>query len=121
MPNTPTKDGFEQQMQTNHLSHFLLTSLLMPCLERAALTNGSARVVNHTSIARKFPPWARLDERYLERNGHYGGDRAFECVRRYQQSKLANVAFTVGLQVWTCWLLACQILGPFSVSFGVIF
>jgi NAD(P)-dependent dehydrogenase (short-subunit alcohol dehydrogenase family) len=99
MPNRPTKDGYEQQMQTNHLSHFLLTSLLMPGLDHAASAKGSARIVNHTSIARKFPPWSTLVERYLERNGCYGGDHSLACVERYQQSKLANVAFTVALQV----------------------
>jgi len=30
-----TEDGFEQQLQTNHLSHFLLCSLLIPVLRTA--------------------------------------------------------------------------------------
>ena len=39
-------------MQTNHLSHFLLTQLCMPALETAASLRGEARIVNHSSCAR---------------------------------------------------------------------
>jgi NAD(P)-dependent dehydrogenase (short-subunit alcohol dehydrogenase family) len=48
--NTPfrkTVDGFEEQFQVNHLSHFLLTHLLFPALQAA----DSARVVNLASRA----------------------------------------------------------------------
>jgi NAD(P)-dependent dehydrogenase (short-subunit alcohol dehydrogenase family) len=112
MPNKPTKDGFEQQMQTNHLSHFLLTALLMPSLERAASARGIARVVNHTSIARNGAP---LAAKYLEKNGSYGGDSALETMERYHQTKLANMAFTVGLQVLyfaraPCNIFCCDLL-----------
>jgi len=48
-----TVDGCDVQMQTNHLSHFLLTAEVWPLLERAAEKNGEARVVNHSSDARK--------------------------------------------------------------------
>ena len=47
-----TTDGFDVQMQTNHLSHFLLTKELMPLLKIAADNNGEARIINHSSIAR---------------------------------------------------------------------
>lgn len=47
-----TIDGFDIQMQTNHLSHFLLTKQLLPLLETAAEKRGEARIVNHTSISR---------------------------------------------------------------------
>jgi NAD(P)-dependent dehydrogenase (short-subunit alcohol dehydrogenase family) len=40
LPEAATKDGFEVQIQTNYLSHFLLSSLLLPALERAALKHG---------------------------------------------------------------------------------
>ena len=47
-----TVDGYDVQMQTNHLSHFLLLKEIFPLLEKAAATHGEARVVHHTSLAR---------------------------------------------------------------------
>jgi len=43
-----TKDGYDIQMQTNSLSHFLLTKELFPLLKKSK----EARVVNHSSNAR---------------------------------------------------------------------
>jgi len=96
-----TVDGFDTQMQVNHLSHFLLTAEVWPLLEKAATKKGEARVVNHSSEARKGKP---LDSKYLNKNGgNLGGDKAGWTLlggarwQRYQQAKLANVAFTYGL------------------------
>ena len=96
--DAPTGDGYEQQMQTNHLSHFLLTSLLMPCLETAAAKRGNARVVTHSSAAYKGPKTA-LKEMYLRKGAAFGGDGMPARFERYHQSKLANVLFTLQLQV----------------------
>ncbi len=63
-----TKDGFDCQMQVNHLSHFLLTKELFPLLVKRAESKGEARIVNHSSIAAWNPP-NRLGQRYLEKNG----------------------------------------------------
>jgi len=97
LPDTATGDGFDVQMQPNHLSHFLLTSEVWPLLEAAAEARGEARVVNHSSGARRGAP---LDARYLGRNGgRLGGDGfpGFAKWKRYQQSKLANLLFTYAL------------------------
>merc|ERR1719220_2740027 len=61
-----TVDGCDTQMQTNHLSHYLLTAEVWPLLEKAAELRGEARVVNHSSGARIGPP---LEKQYLEKNG----------------------------------------------------
>lgn len=104
-PDAATEDGYDVQMQTNHLSHFLLTGELMPSLEQAAQSSGQARVVNHSSIARMAPS-KTLMARFLERRGgDLGGNgsglqNAFmrgPRWLRYNQSKLANCAFTAAL------------------------
>lgn len=97
-----TADGYDVQMQTNHLSHFLLTRELWPLLERAAESSGEARVVNHSSGARMAPS-KQLKAEYLEKNGgNLGGNSVgmfFNGARwaRYNQTKLANAAFTAAL------------------------
>jgi NAD(P)-dependent dehydrogenase (short-subunit alcohol dehydrogenase family) len=95
-----TKDGYDVQMQTNVLSHFLLTKELFPLLRKSE----EARIVNHSSMARLGPP---LEPKYFEaRGGSLGGDGTveenlgFQGPRwaRYHQTKLANATFTYGLK-----------------------
>jgi len=101
MPDEATEDGFDTQMQTNHLSHFLLTREVFGLLEKAAERHGDARIVNHSSMARKTVK--HLEPKYLEaQGGQLGGDGAsmwFGGARwvRYGQTKLANAAFTAAL------------------------
>lgn len=99
-----TTDGYDVQMRTNHLSHFLLTRELMPLVERAAEASGDARVVNHSSVARLSK--RLLLPEYLEKTGGQlggdGGDLQNTLMMgprwtRYGQSKLANAAFTAAL------------------------
>ena len=98
-----TVDGFDVQMQTNHLSHFLLTKLLMPALEAAASSRGEARVVQHSSGARKpnkrRPGSDNLVASHFERcePGSLGGDGLGACFGRYHQSKLSNTCFAMAL------------------------
>eukprot|EP00746_Dinoflagellata_sp_MGD_P066045 gnl/MRDRNA2_/MRDRNA2_27425_c0_seq1.p1 gnl/MRDRNA2_/MRDRNA2_27425_c0~~gnl/MRDRNA2_/MRDRNA2_27425_c0_seq1.p1 ORF type:complete len:364 (-),score=75.11 gnl/MRDRNA2_/MRDRNA2_27425_c0_seq1:51-1142(-) len=98
-----TEDGCDIQMQTNHTAHFLLTNLCMPLLEKAATSKGEARIVNHSSAARKMDGMEnKLDPKYIDKNGgNLGGSSAtlFKGAnfQRYQQTKLANVVFTYAL------------------------
>jgi len=101
-PDDATIDGYDIQMQVNHLSHFLLTKELYPLLEKMAEAKGEARIVNHSSIARYGSP---LEAKYLEKNGgNLGGNEGsvakFNGPRfdRYHQTKLANMVFTSALK-----------------------
>ncbi|MEN0065982.1 MAG: SDR family NAD(P)-dependent oxidoreductase [Myxococcota bacterium] len=100
LPDQATKDGYDVQMQTNCLSHFLLTKELFGLLKQS----DDGRIVNHTSMARRGPP---LEAKYFGKNGgNLGGDgteeenASFSGPRwsRYHQTKLANCTFTYELQ-----------------------
>ncbi|MEO0898289.1 MAG: SDR family NAD(P)-dependent oxidoreductase [Bacteroidota bacterium] len=95
-----TTDGYDVQMQTNVISHFLITKELFPLMKNSQ----EARIVNHTSMARLGGP---LEMKYFDKNGgNLGGDGTdeenmkFQGPRweRYHQTKLANCAFTYGLK-----------------------
>jgi len=95
-----TQDGYDVQMQTNVISHFLLTKELFPLLRKSS----QARIVNHSSMARLGGP---LQMEYFEaKGGDLGGDGSEEESlnfrgprwERYHQTKLANANFTYGLK-----------------------
>jgi len=99
----PTGDGYDVQMQTNHLSHFLLTKKLYPLLKKAAELRGEARVVNHSSAARHGKE--KVVAKNYEKNGtgNLGGNGASMLMgggrwKRYHQTKLANAVFTAALR-----------------------
>jgi NAD(P)-dependent dehydrogenase (short-subunit alcohol dehydrogenase family) len=79
-----TVDGYERTFGLNHLSYFLLTSLLLDTLK----TSAPSRIV---SVASDSHRGARIDFDDLQSKGSYQGMRA------YGQSKLANVLFTYEL------------------------
>eukprot|EP00615_Pteridomonas_danica_P012568 CAMPEP_0114347744 /NCGR_PEP_ID=MMETSP0101-20121206/14153_1 /TAXON_ID=38822 ORGANISM="Pteridomonas danica, Strain PT" /NCGR_SAMPLE_ID=MMETSP0101 /ASSEMBLY_ACC=CAM_ASM_000211 /LENGTH=334 /DNA_ID=CAMNT_0001485253 /DNA_START=180 /DNA_END=1184 /DNA_ORIENTATION=- len=101
MEDKATKDGYDVQMQTNHLSHFLLSKEIFTLLEKAGELRGEARIVNHSSGARKHPA-GNLGAQYLGKNGgNLGGNGASMMFgarwQRYHQTKLANAVFTLAL------------------------
>lgn len=98
-PDAATEDGYDVQMQANHLSHFLLTHEIWPLLEKAGQLRGEARVVQHSSGARG-KPGRPLHAKYLRANGGNLGGDGFPGMSkwvRYQQSKLANLMFAYAL------------------------
>ena len=84
-PAGQTKDGFETQVGTNHLGHFVLTEELMPALEAA----DAARVVTVTS-------GARLQGHTLTEARTQVSDD-YDPWRAYGDSKLANYQFAIEL------------------------
>jgi len=70
-----TVDGFELQLGTNHLGHFVLTAHLLPLLK-----DGAARVTSQISV--------------VARRGHINWDdpnfeHSYDAMRAYRQSKIA--------------------------------
>jgi len=80
LPYRQSVDGFEIQMASNHLGHFLLTGLLLDLLKR---TEG-ARVVTMSS---GFGQYGRLPQDTLR------GQVRYSKYRAYCDSKLANLVF----------------------------
>lgn len=78
-------DGYEMTLSLNHLSHFLLTNLLMDMLKNS----GRARIINVSSGSHGGCPGINFDDLQSERQ--YIGKKA------YAQSKLANILFTYEL------------------------
>ena len=102
-----TGDGYDVQMQTNQLSHFLLTSLVYPSLKDAADKRGEARIVPQSSSAREGVK--ALDTKYFEKCdvNTLGGNDTWTFSQlilgkggpwtRYSQTKLANSTFAMAL------------------------
>eukprot|EP00927_Polykrikos_kofoidii_P033713 TRINITY_DN2853_c0_g1_i1.p1 TRINITY_DN2853_c0_g1~~TRINITY_DN2853_c0_g1_i1.p1 ORF type:complete len:387 (+),score=51.72 TRINITY_DN2853_c0_g1_i1:80-1240(+) len=102
-PDKRTADGFDVTMQTNHLSHFLLTKLLMPSLQSAAAVRGDVRIVTQSSMARGSVAITAgggpFDQKYYLKSAPQtlGGDGAKASRERYHQSKFANIVFAMAL------------------------
>ena len=78
-------DGIEMTFALNHLSYFLLTSLLLEHLRKAP----QARIINVSSCAHESPGKFRLEDLpEPSSNGRYPA---------YKRSKLCNVLFTYEL------------------------
>ncbi|KAL8708422.1 MAG: hypothetical protein Q9220_006712 [cf. Caloplaca sp. 1 TL-2023] len=82
-PESRTKDGFELQFGTNHLSHFLLFYLLKDVLLASSSSHFHSRVVNVASAGHRYGP-LKLDNINFE-GGIYNGWFA------YGSSKTANI------------------------------
>jgi len=78
-PETRTVDGWELQLATNHLGHFLFAGLLFDLVEKAG-----GRFVAISSIAHKFGD-IHLKDLMLE--------KGYSPTKAYTQSKLANMLF----------------------------
>jgi NAD(P)-dependent dehydrogenase (short-subunit alcohol dehydrogenase family) len=84
-PLARTAEGWEQQLATNHVGHFLLTGLLAPALRAGA----PARVVNVSSGGHLFGG-VDFDDPHFER-------RPYDKFTAYGQSKTANILHALEL------------------------
>ncbi len=80
-------DGFEVSFATNHLSHFLLTHLLLP-----PLLEHQGRVINVSSEAHRRGDFRRSTIDSIAR-----GEAWKNGIQAYGDSKMANILFTRGL------------------------
>jgi len=80
-PLARTAEGWELQLATNHLGHFLLASLLAPALRAGA----PSRVVAVSSAGHQFAS-VDLEDPHFER-------RPYDKWTAYGQSKTANIWF----------------------------
>lgn len=82
-------DGIESQIQTNHVSHYLFTNLLLPKLEASS----DPRVVAVSSQGHNLFTAGPNDFESLDSLNNTHGS----TLKRYGQSKLANILFVKGL------------------------
>ncbi|KAL0132049.1 hypothetical protein PUN28_000075 [Cardiocondyla obscurior] len=80
-PQEKTEDGFELQLQTNHIGHFLFTLLLLPKIQSSGF---GCRIINISSCLHWFG--AVHEDLNLE--------QTYTPFKAYAQSKLVNVLFS---------------------------
>jgi len=84
-----TEDGFESQLATNYLGHFLLSHLLLPILKRTGSEDSPARIVNVSSCAHYCGSWMNFSDLQLS--------KVYSPEQAYGNSKAAQVMFTTHL------------------------
>jgi NAD(P)-dependent dehydrogenase (short-subunit alcohol dehydrogenase family) len=104
-PFERTAEGFEMHFGINHLGHFLLTGLLMPCLVAGA----PSRVINLSSGGHRSSDILWDDPNYET--------RPYDKMQAYGQSKTANILFTRELET----LLGDKGVHSYAVHPGMIF
>ncbi|MBZ0296053.1 MAG: SDR family oxidoreductase [Anaerolineae bacterium] len=80
-----TPDGFEKTFALNHLSYFVITTMLLDMLRASA----PARIVNTSSQAHRMTGELHFDDLQHE--------HGYNAWNVYSQSKLMNILFTVEL------------------------
>ena len=83
-----TEDGYESQLATNYLGHFLLTHLLLPPLAKSAADNKTetCRIVNVSSCAHYMGSWMDWNDLHLK--NYYSPEQS------YGNSKAAQIMST---------------------------
>lgn len=98
-----SKDGYELTFAVNHLSHFLLTNLLLEKLKKA----GNARIVNVSSMGHKFSPFD-IDDLMSEKT---------KPMNAYFRAKFANILFSNELaRRWKTYGITSNALHPGTIK-----
>ncbi|CAG8782244.1 13278_t:CDS:2 [Gigaspora margarita] len=80
-----TKDNFEQQFQVNHLSHFLLTSLLISTLKNSATPESPCKIIHSSSNSQRI---GKIDFENLY------GEKSCGFFELYSNAKLMNIIYS---------------------------
>ena len=99
---TPTTDGLETQIATNHFGHFALSNFLLDKLR----ASDDPRVINVASIAAYAQPMVF---------SQLSNDQSYRPYRSYKLSKLSNILFSHELGKRNPWLKSI------TVHPGVVF
>lgn len=95
LPTVPeyrlSPDGIDEIFAVNHLGHFLLTSQLLPLIEKTASASSDARVVVTSSSLHQMASSLHFETLESDRRTYY---QPIDSVYRYARSKLANILFT---------------------------
>ncbi|XP_036145706.1 retinol dehydrogenase 11 isoform X2 [Monomorium pharaonis] len=91
-PYEKTEDGNQMTIQVNHLSHFLLTLLLLPKMQ---LSSPDCRIVNVSSVFH-FIGDTDTDNINLETQSSFYTQffSSYKIIKLYARTKLANILFT---------------------------
>ena len=117
IPPGLTEEGYEVQFGINHLSHALLTELLLPTLKSTAKEQGDARVIYVASLgASHTPPGGIAFDSLKSTQDNLGMTSKW---MRYGQSKLANILYASELAKRHPWLTTAS-LEPGTVWTGLL-
>lgn len=96
-PRRQTEDGFEAQLATNYVGHFLLSHLLLEDLERGGTPESPARIVNVSSCAHYIGSWMDFDDlnltKFYSPEQSYGNSKAAQVMfSQFLDSRLSNLS-----------------------------
>lgn len=103
LPPGLSKDGYEIQFATNHLSHALLLKYLLPLMVRTASAGRDVRLVTTTSSAFQGSYGIAYDTIKTPQDSFFGH------FRRYMQSKLANTLYAAKVAELYPEIVSCSV------------
>jgi len=96
VPFEMTSEGISAHMQTNHIGHFIFTSVLLDLLKSTSRQDGAdVRIVNVTSVTYKNVAPSKFDRSTFS---HRYGTGTTNNIKSYGLSKLANILHINELQ-----------------------